>query len=255
MSLSNKVALVTGGTSGIGRATVLEFARRGAHVVFTGRRAEEGAAVAEEASKAGATHGVKVVFVQGDVSKDADVRRSVDESLKLTGKLDFAFNNAGVEGLTGTPIIEQTEANYDHVFNINVRGVLLSMKYQIRAMLASGGGSVINNASVGGSIGFPGFGVYVASKHAVLGLTRSAALEYAKQGVRVNAISPGGIETEMYDRFAATSEAKSFMESIHPIGRVGKADEIAKAVVWLASGDSSFVTGHDLKVDGGLTAQ
>lgn len=251
--LKGKVAFITGGTSGIGKATAIEFARRGAHVVFTGRRAAEGQAVADQVRTAGAAAGVKAVFVQGDVSNDADIRRAVDEALKLTGKLDFAFNNAGVEGLVGTPTIEQTEANYDHVMNINVKGVLLSLKHEIRAMLASGGGSIINNASIAGSIGMPGMSVYIASKHAVLGLTKTAALEVAKNNIRVNAVSPAAIETEMYDRFATSDDARNYMASLHPIGRVGKAEEIAKAVVFLASSDASFITGLDLKVDGGFT--
>jgi len=253
MDMKNKVAFITGGTSGIGKATAIEFARRGAHVVFTGRRAAEGHAVAEQVRAAGAASGTKAVFVQGDVAKDADIRRAIDEALKLTGRIDFAFNNAGVEGLVGTPIVEQTEENYDHVMTINVKGVLLSMKHEIRAMLASGGGSIINNASIAGSIGMPGMSVYIASKHAVLGLTKSAALEVAKNNIRVNAVSPAAIETEMYDRFAASDDARKYMASLHPIGRVGKSEEIAKAVVFLASSDASFITGLDLKVDGGFT--
>lgn len=255
VSLKGKVALVTGGTSGIGRDTAIELARSGAHVVITGRRAAEGDSVAAEVRK----HGVKGVFVQGDVSQEPDVERAIAEALKLTGRLDLAFNNAGTEGTPFVPIVEQTAEHYRKVFDVNVLGVLLSMKHQIRAMARNndgkGAGAIVNNASVAGSVGMGTFSVYVASKHAVIGLTRSAALEVAKNGIRVNSVSPGAIETEMYDRFAANDDTRAYMASLHPIGRVGKSPEIAAGVLWLLSDESSFVTGHDLRVDGGFTAQ
>ena len=252
-SLKNKVVLITGGTSGIGRATALSLGKAGAHVVITGRRAKEGEAVAAEVR----TLGVKSAFVQGDVSKDADVKRFVDAAVKLGGRLDAAFNNAGIEGHTGKTTHEQSEENFHQVFDINVKGVLLSMKHEIEAMLKTGGGTIVNNASVAGSQGFAGMSVYVASKHAVIGLTRSAALEYAKQNIRVNAVSPAAIRTEMFDRFAGGpgSEFDTHMAAMHPVGRVGEAHEIAGPVLFLLSDEASFMTGHDLLVDGGFTVQ
>jgi NAD(P)-dependent dehydrogenase (short-subunit alcohol dehydrogenase family) len=246
-----KTALITGGTSGIGEATALAFAKAGANVVLTGRREKEGEAVAEKVRK----HGVRGVFVRADAVSDKDTRRAVEEAVSLTGKLDFAFNNAGYEGVWA-PLIEQTEENYTKTFDINVRGVLLSMKHEITAMLKTGGGSIVNNASVAGSIGFPGASVYVASKHAVIGLSKSAALDYAKQGVRINVVSPAAIKTEMFERaFGNDAEKMAYMGSLHPIGRVGHVDEIASAVLWLCTPGAGFVTGFDLKVDGGFTAQ
>ncbi len=250
-SLAGKVALITGGTSGIGRETALAAARAGVHVVVTGRREKEGEAVASEIR----AQGVKGVFVKGDVSKEDDQRRFVAEAIKVNGKLNLVFNNAGVEGLVGVPTHEQTEQNFHDVFNINVLGVLLAMKHQVPALLKSGGGSIVNNASVAGSVGMPGMSVYIASKHAVIGLTRSAALEYAKQGVRVNSVSPAAIRTEMYDRFTGGvgTEFDKQMAGMHPVGRVGVPREIAEPVLFLWSDAASFLTGHDLKVDGGLT--
>lgn len=249
--LAGKVALITGGTSGIGRATALTAARAGVHVVITGRREKEGAAVAAEIRKLG----VQSLFVQGDVSKEADQRRFVAEALKINGKLSLVFNNAGIEGIVGPHTHEQTEQNFHDVFNINVLGVLLGIKHQVPALLKSGGGSIVNNSSVAGSVGLAGMGVYVASKHAVLGLTRSAALEYATLGVRINTVSPAAIKTDMFDRFTGGPETDfaKHMASLHPIGRVGEAREIAEPVLFLWSDAASFITGFDLKVDGGLT--
>lgn len=251
-SLQGKVALIIGGTSGIGRATAVAAARAGAHVVVTGRREKEGNAVAAEVRSLGA----KGVFVPGDASKEDDHGRFVSEALKLTGKLNLVLNNAGVEGRVGDPVHERTEKEFHEVFNINVLGVLLGLKHQVPALLNSGGGSIVNTSSVAGSQGMAGMSVYVASKHAVNGLTRSAALEYAKQGVRINAISPAAIRTEMYDRFTG-GEGTDFdkhMATLHPIGRVGVPREIADPIIFLWSDAASFITGSDLIVDGGFTA-
>jgi NAD(P)-dependent dehydrogenase (short-subunit alcohol dehydrogenase family) len=248
-SLKGKTALVTGGTSGIGAATVLALADAGANVVFTGRRRPEGdALVAKAAGKPG-----KVRFVQGDVTDEAHLADAVNAAKSLGGRLDLAFNNAGVE-LIGVPVAELTAEAYHKVFNINVLGVALSMKHQIRAMLSdTKGGSIVNTASIAASVGMATGGVYIASKHAVLGFTRTAALEVAKEKIRVNTVSPGAIETEMYDRFAKDDQTRSYMASLHPIGRVGTSQEVTDAVLFLLSDEASFITGHDLRVDGGFT--
>lgn len=248
-SLRGQSILVTGATSGIGRVTALALAQAGAHVTITGRRATEGALVVAEIKK----HGVKAAFVQGSVADEAHVIKAVETAAGLTGKLDGAFNNAGVESAM-TNTADDTSEEFRRVFDINVLGVMLSMKHEIRAMLKTGGGSIVNNASIAGRVGMPGFGIYIASKHAVLGLTKSAALEVAKQNIRVNAVSPGGIETDMLDRFTGgNADAATYMANLHPIGRVGKSEEIAKPVLFLLSSESAFITGHDLLVDGGFT--
>ncbi|MBI1190359.1 MAG: glucose 1-dehydrogenase [Tepidisphaera sp.] len=244
-----RTALVTGGTSGIGRATALALARAGANVVITGRRQKEGEQVASEIK----ARGVQGVFVQGDVTDEAHVRRAVETAEKITGKLHYAFNNAGVE-LAGVSTAESTIDQYRRVMDINVLGVLLSMKHEIPALVRAGHGAIVNNASIAGRIGMAGLGIYIASKHAVVGLTKSAALEVAKQGVRVNAVSPGGVHSEMLERFTNNdANALAWMESMHPVGRIGKPDEIANPVLFLLSDAASFITGHDLLVDGGFT--
>jgi len=251
-TFTNSVALVTGATSGIGRATAVAFAREGAKVVVSGRRETEGNQTVALIRKAGGD----ATFVKTDVASEADVAALVAKTLSTYGRLDAAFNNAGVEGRPG-PIHEQTVENYHHTMNANVLGVVLSLKHEIAAMLKHGGGAIVNNSSVAGLIGFPGVAIYAASKHAVLGLTKSTALEYATQGIRINAVSPGGIETPMFDRFAggAGTEARAQIAAMHPIGRAGQPEEIAEAVLWLCSDKASFVTGQSLAVDGGWTAK
>jgi NAD(P)-dependent dehydrogenase (short-subunit alcohol dehydrogenase family) len=248
---SGKVALVTGGTSGIGRATAVAFAREGAKVVVAGRRTTEG----EETVRLVRKEGGEAIFVQTDVAQDSQVKNLVGRTLEKFGRLDVAFNNAGIEHLP-TPLLEQTVETYDQVMNINVKGVWLSMRHEIPAMLKSGGGSIVNTSSIAGVVGFGGVEIYMASKHAVIGLTKSAALEFGKQGIRVNAVLPAAIDTDMFDRFVGDkADMRAGMAAMHPIGRIGTAQEVADAVIWLASSKSSFVTGHSLLVDGGYTAQ
>jgi NAD(P)-dependent dehydrogenase (short-subunit alcohol dehydrogenase family) len=196
-------------------------------------------------------------FIKADVSSEADVSLLVAKTLSAYGRLDAAFSNAGIEGDVGKQTHEQSIDNYRAVMDINVLGVLLAMKHEISAMLKTGGGAIVNSSSVGGLIGFPGVGVYVASKHAVIGLTKTAALEYATQGIRVNAVSPGGIETPMFDRFTAVlgCDARDQMAAMQPTGRTGRPEKIAEAVLWLCSDKASFVTGHTLVADRGLTAR
>jgi NAD(P)-dependent dehydrogenase (short-subunit alcohol dehydrogenase family) len=250
-SFEGKVVLITGGTSGIGKAAALEYAKQGASVVITGRRNAEGQEVVKQIQAASGT----AHFVQGDIAVEADVKRMVDETVEKFGRLDVAFNNAGIELFQ--PITEATEDDYRKVFDVNVLGVLYSLKYEVPAMLASGGGSIVNTSSIAGQIGFAGAGIYTASKHAVDGITRTAALELSKQGIRVNSVAPGAIITDMTDRAfgVGESETKQMIASLHPIGRMGRAEEVAAAVVWLSSPSASFITGSILPVDGAFTAQ
>ncbi len=248
---SNKVVLVTGGTSGIGKAAALAFAREGAKVVLSGRRETEGHAVVTAITQAGGT----ASFVQADVAKERDVKNLVEQTIKNYGRLDIAFNNAGIE--TMQPLSEITEAEYRKTFDINVWGVIAAMKYEIPQMIAGGGGSIINTSSIAGHIGMAGAAVYIASKHAVEGLTKTAALEVAKQKVRVNAVAPGAIVTEMIDRFTGgeDSEQGKYLASMHPVGRMGRVEEVVAAVLYLASDEASFTTGTSLPVDGGYLSQ
>ncbi len=247
---AGKVALITGGNAGIGRAAAIEFAKQGAKVVVSGRREKEGHEVIAEIK---ALRG-EAIFVKTDVTKASDVKAMIAQTLATFGRLDFAFNNAGVEQAL-TPLPEQTEETYDQIMDINVKGVWLSLQHEIPAMLRTGGGAIVNNSSVAGVIGFATVPVYVASKHAVNGLTKSVALEYAKQNVRVNAVAPGPIETRMFRDFATAPEVKQALEGAIPVGRVGQPEEIASTVVWLCSDGASFITGQILPVDGGYTAQ
>jgi NAD(P)-dependent dehydrogenase (short-subunit alcohol dehydrogenase family) len=244
---TGKVALVTGGTSGIGKATAIAFARAGAKVVLTGRREKEGTQVVAEIKKLGGD----ATFVRADVAKDGDVKKMIDFTIDKYGKLDIAFNNAGVEWMG--PLDQATEAEYRRIFDINVWGVLNSMRHEIPAMLQNGGGAIVNTSSVAGHVGLAQVSVYIASKHAVEGLTKSVALEFAKQNIRINAIAPGVIATEMFDRFAS-DEFRKQIPSIVPVARIGAAEEIAAAVLYLASDAAKFTTGASLVVDGGYVA-
>jgi len=224
-----KVAIVTGGSSGIGRATAIALAKQGVKISIAARRVKEGEETVRLVKEAGSDG----IFVRTNVANEDDVKSLVENTVKTYGRLDYAFNNAGVEQ-TMAPIVEQTVEEFDQIMNINVKGVWLSMKYEIPVMLKSGGGAIVNNSSVAGIIGFPQMAIYIASKHAVLGLTKSAALEYAKSGIRINAIAPGGVETEMADRVNEnTPQWLETLTSMHPIGRIADPEEIANAVVWL----------------------
>ena len=252
-TFENKTVLITGGTSGIGKATALAFAREGANVVVSGRRVAEGEKVAGEIASAGG----RGLFVQTDVAREDEIIALVEKTLGDFGALHIAFNNAGTEGQIGPLTTEQTAQHYHQICDINIRGVLLSMKHEIPAMLRSGGGAIVNNSSLAGHLGFPGGSVYAASKFAVIGLTKSAALEFAGQGVRVNSVSPGLIQTEMLDRAfgEGETEMKKTMLTKTPVGRIGTPEEIASAVLWLSSPGAAFTTGQDIIVDGGFAAQ
>lgn len=244
----NKIALVVGGTSGIGKATALAFAREGAKVVVAGRREAQGNAVVQEIEALGG----EAIFVQTDVANESQVNSLVDQALAKFGKIDAVFNNAGVEGEMGKGLHESTQAGFDQIFDINVRGLVNVHRATVNAMLKTGGGAIVNTSSVGGHVGFPGAALYAASKFAVEGLTKTSALELAKSGIRVNTVAPGAIETEMIDR--AFGEDKSYIQSLHPIGRVGRPEEVAEAVLFLASDKASFITGASLLIDGGMSA-
>lgn len=248
--LENKVAIVTGAASGIGRATALLFAGEGAKLVAADWDKEQGERVAEDILERGGD----AIFVKTDVSSPEDVKHLVAKAVGVYGHLDVIFNNAGIEG-------EQAQTadcsldNWDRVIGINLKGVFLGMKYAIPEMLKNGGGAIINNASVAGIVGFQGIPAYCASKGGVIQLTKTAALEYAKQGIRVNAICPGVILTPMVERFVGSNEqAQKAFESMEPVGRFGRPEEVAQLALFLASEDSSFCTGAPFVVDGGLVA-
>lgn len=246
-----KVALITGGGSGIGRATAVAFARAGAQVVIGNRNVERGEETVSMIRKAGGM----ASFQRTDVIVAAEVEALVEHAVKTCGRLDFAFNNAGIEGDLKPTLIDHTEANFDAVMDVNVKGVWLSMKYEIPQMLKTGG-AIVNCSSVAGVVGFPGIGIYSASKHAVIGLTKAAALEFSAQGIRVNAVNPAVIDTEMADRITSGMNVKKDdLTTFHPIGRLGRVEEVAEAVLWLCSDKASFVTGHSMMVDGGFTAR
>jgi NAD(P)-dependent dehydrogenase (short-subunit alcohol dehydrogenase family) len=247
--MSTQVVLITGALTGIGRASALAFAKRGSRIVVSGRHEEAGQELAKELRALGA----EAEFIRADVRRDDEVRELVDRTVARFGRLDAAVNNAGTEGHPG-PVTEQSADSYAATFDTNVLGTLLSMKHELRVMQAQGSGSIINISSTYGHLGARGASVYAASKHAVEGLTKSAALEAAGSGVRVNAVAPGPTETAMLDRFTGNAERKAGLVAGIPLQRVGEPDEIANAIVFLASSRSSFTTGQVLSVDGGKSA-
>ncbi len=247
-TLEGKVALITGASSGIGRATALELARRGAKVIASARHREPLEALVAQIR----TEGFGAAAAVADVNVEKDVIELVARTVSTYGSIDVAFNNAGTEG-EFTPFVDQSNDVYDTIFNANVRGVFWSMKHEARAMLAQGGGSIINNASMGGVIGFANAALYIASKHAVIGLTKTASIELFKQGVRVNAICPGLIDTPFQDRIWPSEQAKKDFGAASVPGRMGTSEEMAAVVAFLASADASFVSGHSLLVDGGYS--
>ena len=244
--LRDKVTLVTGGGSGIGRATSLVFAREGAKVVVADLVAEGG----EETVRLIKETGADTIFVKCDVSKALDVEAMVKKAVDTYGRLDCAFNNAGVVVVKST--VDCTEEEWDRIISVNLKGVWLCMKYEIPQMLKQGGGAIVNASSLSGLIGTPGHSTYTASKHGVIGVTKVAALDCAQAGIRVNAVCPGGILTPMTEPVLADPEMRDYMLKIHPIGRLGKPEEIAEAVLWLCSDAASFVTGVAFPVDGGV---
>lgn len=246
---ASQVALITGATSGIGRATALAFAREGAKVVAAGRRTTEGQTLINEIE---ATDG-HAIFVQTDVTNEEQVKELIAKALATFGRLDIAVNNAGIEGDKFKPVTEQTVENYQNVMNCNVLAVMLCMKHQVPVMQKQQRGVIVNVASVAAVVGSAGMSVYGASKHAVIGLTRSAALEVAKQGIRINSVSPGIVVTEIFDRFSAVGSTLEIANSLHPMGRVAKPEEIASTILFLSSNESSFMTGANLMADGGWT--
>jgi len=248
--MNSPVVLITGALSGIGRATAVAFANEGARIVISGRKEEDSKKLLAELRKLGA----EAEFVRSDVRHEEDVRNLVDKTVERFGCLDVAVNTAGTEGVPG-PMTQQTAESYAATFDTNVLGTLLSMKHELRVMLAQGSGSIVNVSSTFGHAGAAGASIYAASKHAVEGLTKSAALEVAATGVRVNAVAPGPIETPMLNRFAGTDERKAGLVSSVPLKRVGRPEEIAQTILFISSGKASFITGASYRVDGGKSAQ
>jgi NAD(P)-dependent dehydrogenase (short-subunit alcohol dehydrogenase family) len=247
--MNKPVVLITGGLTGIGRAVAVAFGKKGAKVVVAGRRDEAGKALVKELSALGS----EAEFINTDVRKEDQVRALVEQTVARFGRLDVAVNNAGTEG-QGGPITDQTAESYAATFETNVLGVLLSMKHEVRAMQGQGRGSIVNISSTYGHEGAAGAAVYVGSKHAVEGITKSAALELAKSGIRVNAVAPGPTDTGMLTRFTGTPENKAALLTGVPMGRLGLTEELANAIVFIASDEASYITGHVLNVDGGHSA-
>lgn len=249
--LEDKVALVTGGGSGIGRASALTFAREGAKVIVADVVVEGGEETMQMIREAGG----EAIFVKADVSKAAEVEALINKAVETYGRLDCALNNAGIEGIKA-PTVDCTEENWDRTININLKGVWLCMRCEIHQMLKQGGGAIVNTSSTAGLVGVQGRPAYVASKHGVVGLTKAAALEYAKAGIRINAVCPGSIRTPMMERIIGGDPQEEALQiARQPVGRLGSPEEVAEAVVWLCSDAASFVTGHIMAVDGGWVAQ
>ncbi len=249
--LDGKVALVTGGSSGIGRASALTFAAEGANVVVADVVVDDG----EETVRLIEEAGGKAVFVKADVTQAVEVEAMVNKAVDVYGQLDCAFNNAGIEGTLGVPVAEYSEEVWDRVIDINLKGVWLSMKYELSHMLKQGGGAIVNMASAAGLVGGRTGAAYYASKHGIVGLTKAAAVEYGQSAIRVNAVCPGVIRTRMGDSFSGnTPEREALVAALHPMGRIGTPNEVAETVVWLCSDAASFVTGHAMSVDGGYIA-
>jgi len=250
MTFSGQVALVTGAAAGIGRATALAFAAQGLKVVVADLDSEGGQGTADLIRAAGGD----ALFVRCNVTKETEVQQLMEQAVSAYGRVDYAFNNAGIEIEKGR-LAEGSEAEFDAIMGVNVKGVWLCMKYQLPLMLAQGGGAIVNTASVAGLGAAPKMSIYSASKHAVIGLTKSAAIEYAKKKIRVNAVCPAVIDTDMFRRaYEADPKKADFAAAMHPVGRIGTVDEIASAVLYLCSDGASFTTGHALAVDGGVTA-
>lgn len=250
MTFSGQVALVTGGGAGIGRATALAFAGEGLKVVVADRDVAGGEATVALIREAGG----QALFLACDVTREREVQALHEQVIKAYDRLDYAFNNAGIEIEKGR-LAEGSEAEFDAIMGVNVKGVWLCMKYQLPLMLAAGGGAIVNTASVAGLGAAPKMSIYSASKHAVIGLTKSAAIEYAKKGIRVNAVCPAVIDTDMFRRaYEADPRKAEFAAAMHPVGRIGKVEEIASAVLYLCSDGAAFTTGHSLAVDGGAMA-
>lgn len=250
LSFESKVALITGAGSGIGLATAKAFAEAGASVVLSGNHEGSVRAAADELVAAGC----KAIGIRCDVADEAEVAAMVDQTVATFGRLDAAFNNAGIQ-VPPSDAADETAENFDRVNAINLRGVWACMKHELRHMRAQGSGAIVNCSSLGGLVGLPGRAAYHASKHGVIGLTRSAALEYAPRGIRINAVCPGTIDTPMVsDMLAKQADAMKEILRDQPIGRLGRAEEIASAVLWLCGPGASFVIGHALAVDGGYTA-
>jgi NAD(P)-dependent dehydrogenase (short-subunit alcohol dehydrogenase family) len=247
--MNTPVVLITGALTGIGRATAIAFAREGARIVISGRRDEVGQKLITELREIG----VEAEYWRADVRHEDDVRDLVAKTVAHFGRLDIAVNNAGTEGKTG-PVTEQTAESYAATFDTNVLGMLLSMKHELRVMLPQGSGSIVNVSSAYGSVGAPGASVYVASKHAVEGMTKSAALEVAETGVRVNVVAPGTTDTGMLTRFTNTDENKAALVSTVPVKRLATPEEIAHVIVFVASANASYMTGASIPVDGGMLA-
>jgi NAD(P)-dependent dehydrogenase (short-subunit alcohol dehydrogenase family) len=249
-AFQGKVILITGAAGGIGRAAALAFGRAGASVVVADVSVEGGHATAAMIVEAGG----KALFVQANVSRAAEVEALIDKTVAYYGRLDCAFNNAGIEE-EHLALADTDEALYDRIMGVNVKGAWLCMKYEIRQMLKQGGGVIVNTASVAGLVGAPTQAIYAASKHAVVGMTKTAAAEYGRMGIRINSICPGVIKTSMLTRaLAREPKREKGLRNAHPMGRFGEVADVANAAMWLCSDQSSFVTGHQLTVDGGLTA-